>query len=484
VLTITPRRVFRAVGALAAAVVISTGTQLPANALPVGPTAEDLTSTGVGTAQQHVSAVIPSGGTITLVNGESQVTSISFDYVGTFTLDSATGDITFDPYLGFIGAVAVTYEVTDAEDDSAVATYTANVIAPAGPAPEPLISAGGPGEDQTAQIPRSEGDSTHLIDPDAPHCRRGCLHGGVDKHRAGKADADKCKRSCGWPDETYVLVVADEGTYTLDPETNVITFEPVEGFVGEGTGVTYRVRDAYYQSAESTYTPTVTNVGDPELTAKAIGGALVKLSESHPGRVAATCKVTHAKLSSCKVAISARVHGKQTVIGRGHRDSNGAHKVTVTTKLTDRGRHLAARPGGVKARVKVTALTRATHRSLTDSFTSRIVTKVTPITHAVRFNPDSSALRAGERSFLGTLRHRMAGVKVVVCTGFTATVGGGGDDNYELGIKRAKAACKALVGKRNVNVVLRSYGEKHPVASNAHEHGRSLNRRVEIVLKY
>jgi CshA-type fibril repeat protein len=478
----TTRRLAQAVGALAAAVVISTGAQLPANALPpTGPTPANLTSTGVGTAEQSATALIPLGGSITLLDAEFETNTIAWGGVGSFTLNPTSGVITFVPTFGFYGQVQVIYMVTDSEALSATATYTAEVIPPAGPSPEPLTSEGGQGKQQTAEIPTTEGDSTHLIDPDAPQCRRGCLQANAEK-----AAAHKCKRSCGWPDETYVLVVADEGTYTLNPETNVITFEPVDSFIGEGSGVTFRVRDAYYQSGESTYTPTVTSAADPDLDASVVGGGFVKLSKSHPGKVAATCKVSHAKLSSCKVAISARVHGRQTVIGRGqaHVGSKGSHSAKVTTRLSKRGQQLAARPGGVKAHIKVTALTRGTHKTLADAFKARIVTKVTPISHVVRFGPDSSALRAGERSFLGKIRSRMGDVATVVCTGFTATVGGGGDDNYRLGIQRAKAACKALVGKRDVKVVVRSFGESHPVASNAHEHGRALNRRVEIVLKY
>lgn len=62
---------------------------------------------------------------------------------------------------------------------------------------------------------------------------------------------------------TDSVVVADQGTYTLDPDTAVITFTPVRGFSGTATPATFRVRDAWNQQSDNTYTPTVTKPAPP-----------------------------------------------------------------------------------------------------------------------------------------------------------------------------------------------------------------------------
>ena len=57
---------------------------------------------------------------------------------------------------------------------------------------------------------------------------------------------------------TNSLTIAGEGSFLLDPATGIVTFNPELGFAGAATPVAYRVTDAYGQSGDSTYTPTVT----------------------------------------------------------------------------------------------------------------------------------------------------------------------------------------------------------------------------------
>jgi len=58
-----------------------------------------------------------------------------------------------------------------------------------------------------------------------------------------------------------LLVVAGEGTYSVDPLTGVVTFDPLPGFVGPATAVSYQVSDTgtgvNKQTTSSTITPTV-----------------------------------------------------------------------------------------------------------------------------------------------------------------------------------------------------------------------------------
>jgi len=60
--------------------------------------------------------------------------------------------------------------------------------------------------------------------------------------------------------ETTTVTVADQGTYSLNKDTNTITFQPLSSFVGKATPVTVQVKDANGTITTTTYTPTVTAV--------------------------------------------------------------------------------------------------------------------------------------------------------------------------------------------------------------------------------
>lgn len=61
---------------------------------------------------------------------------------------------------------------------------------------------------------------------------------------------------------------------------------------------------------------------------------------------------------------------------------------------------------------------------------------------------------------------------------------GSADYNFDLSNKRAISVMRELVYKDGFNsnkFLVKGYGESQPIASNMHEHGRSLNRRVTLV---
>ena len=68
------------------------------------------------------------------------------------------------------------------------------------------------------------------------------------------------------------ITIAGQGTYTLDTTTGVVSFVPVLGYAGTATAATYRLTDAYGQTASSTYTPTVTLPAGPTAPAKTSSG--------------------------------------------------------------------------------------------------------------------------------------------------------------------------------------------------------------------
>jgi uncharacterized repeat protein (TIGR02543 family) len=59
------------------------------------------------------------------------------------------------------------------------------------------------------------------------------------------------------------LLVANEGTYTVDPQTGVVTFDPLATFTGTATPIKYVVADSTEQIASATIAVTVTSPSQP-----------------------------------------------------------------------------------------------------------------------------------------------------------------------------------------------------------------------------
>ena len=197
---------------------------------PAGPTTPVLSpsSPAVNNQPQHATITIPSGGSVTLLDGnDDPATTVTVAGQGTYTLDPATGVITFTPVIGFTGTpTPVGYEATDAYGQSNSSTFQPSAVtAPPAPTPPTLTPSGPVVSNQpqhtTAAIP--SGGAITLLDS----------HGAA----------------------VTTVTVAGQGTYTLDPATGVITFTPAIGFTGTPTAVTYRVTDAYGQHGSSTFTP-------------------------------------------------------------------------------------------------------------------------------------------------------------------------------------------------------------------------------------
>jgi CshA-type fibril repeat protein len=220
---------------------------------PGAPTAHPLTSSGIGTALQSDSATIPSGGSVTLLDGSDAVTTLTTADQGSYNLNTGTGQITFTPILGFVGdATPITYQLTDKYGTTSNSTYTPHVDAPDAPAANPLTSGGTGTTVQTTVAAIPAGGSVTL------------LNGST---------------------ETTTIVTTGQGSYSLNADTGVITFTPVFGFAGDATPISYRVSDAYSNSGTGSYTPTVTAPAGPNplpLTSTGIGTAQQTADEAVP----------------------------------------------------------------------------------------------------------------------------------------------------------------------------------------------------------
>ncbi|WP_309133338.1 Ig-like domain-containing protein [Cellulomonas sp.] len=153
---------------------------------------------------------------VVLVDGTDRVTTLVVEGEGTWTVDAATGAVTFTPEDGFTGNPApVTYEVTDTTGDTVAATVTVTYQ----PVADTDASRGNElGSPVTVDVlPNDAGallaSTLRLVDP-------------VTGERV------------------TTLRVAGEGVWTVDTTAGTATFTPEDGFWGNPTPVRYEAQDA------------------------------------------------------------------------------------------------------------------------------------------------------------------------------------------------------------------------------------------------
>ncbi|HFI0149123.1 TPA: GEVED domain-containing protein, partial [Streptococcus suis] len=159
--------------------------------------------------------------------------------IGTYTIDPATGTVTFTPNKDFVGTAApATVQATDENGKTVTATYTPTVI-PVTPTGTPAVSTDIQGKTQTG-TPTFTGSTT------------------VVNNETVTVPIDETVPAT-FEDGSTEKVVPGEGTYTVTPEGKV-TFVPEKDFVGTAKGVTVKRVDKNGTPATATYTPTVTPV--------------------------------------------------------------------------------------------------------------------------------------------------------------------------------------------------------------------------------
>ena len=177
--------------------------------------------------------------TITLLdeNGQSATSVVAKSpegkEIGTFTVDKATGVVTFTPtdksYSGDV--VAVKVQAKDANGTAVETTYTPK-ITPVVPTAEDATSTDKQGQEQTGKPNFTEGNPSVPMDDDVP---------------------------ATFDDGSTTKTIPGEGTYTVAPD-GTVTFVPEKSFTGKGTGVTVKRVDKNGTPVTATYTPTVTPV--------------------------------------------------------------------------------------------------------------------------------------------------------------------------------------------------------------------------------
>ena len=162
--------------------------------------------------------------------------------VGKYVIDPLTGVVTFKPNKDFTGTPdPATVEVKDKNGTPATATYTPTVT-PVVPTAEPKETTGKQGQPQTQETESmfKKGDEV------AP----------IDKSTVKLVDPSG-------NEVTTMPALKDGkevGTYTIDPTTGVITFQPNKDFTGTPDPAKVVAKDTNGTKVETTYTPTVTPV--------------------------------------------------------------------------------------------------------------------------------------------------------------------------------------------------------------------------------
>ena len=164
--------------------------------------------------------------------------------VGTYTLDSLTGEVTFTPNKDFVGTPdAVTVQVKDENGTTATAKYTPTVT-PVTPTGEDVTSTGKQGKVQTGIPKFTEGDVEVPLKVDSDQPAKFIVNGTAVEETTIDATKEGAK----------------VGTYTIDPLTGEVTFTPNKDFVGTPDAVTVQVKDENGTTVTAKYTPTVTAV--------------------------------------------------------------------------------------------------------------------------------------------------------------------------------------------------------------------------------
>ena len=151
---------------------------------------------------------------------------------GTYTVDPTTGKVTFTPTQGYVGTakpLTVAANVTIPGEDGnpvtveASTTYTPTVYGVKGNADKTkdvqgAVQTSKPGIERFSKLntPENTPDGTNV-------------------------DLTKAKYSLEGADNEGKVVVPNEGTYTIDPSTGVVTFTPLPTFTGTAQGVDVKV---------------------------------------------------------------------------------------------------------------------------------------------------------------------------------------------------------------------------------------------------
>ena len=185
----------------------------------------------------------------------TNATSVTVAGEGTYSIDDATGKVTFVPEPGFTGTaqgvtVSVTAPVGKDKDGTVRDEYIKTATAKYTPTVTPItITPTDKVSEDIQNVPQTQTPTFDLSNDKTAEITSKKL---VDP-------------ATGQPTDETTVTVAGEGSYTIDPTTGAVTFTPEKDFVGTAKGVTVQatatITNANGKTAtitsDATYTPTV-----------------------------------------------------------------------------------------------------------------------------------------------------------------------------------------------------------------------------------
>ena len=185
----------------------------------------------------------------------TNATSVTVAGEGTYSIDDATGKVTFVPEPGFTGTaqgvtVSVTAPVGKDKDGTVRDEYLKTATAKYTPTVTPItITPTDKVSEDIQNVPQTQTPTFDLSNDKTAEITSKKL---VDP-------------ATGQPTDETTVTVAGEGSYIIDPTTGAVTFTPEKDFVGTAKGVTVQatatITNANGKTAtitsDATYTPTV-----------------------------------------------------------------------------------------------------------------------------------------------------------------------------------------------------------------------------------
>lgn len=194
----------------------------------------------------------------------------------------------------------------------------------------------------------------------------------------------------------------------------------------------------------------------------------------------ARCRMHEGRIRSCRIRV---LHGRR-LLAVGRASSAERRVLTVRLRLGTYGRRLLARRlSGVSVRLRARAATSGGTRWA--SARTRALLGVERFrTPPGSFAPNHASLTERGSRFLRGLRGKLIAVRTLRCDGYTAIARPHSLVAGPLSLQRAQLLCVALrrlaAGSPRVRAV--GHGASLPLASNATESGRAVNRRVEVTV--
>jgi Bacterial Ig domain/FG-GAP repeat len=275
----------------------------------------------------------------------------------------------------------------------------------------------------------------------------------------------------------------EHGTVTITPGVAAVyTSDP--GFSGTDTA-TYAITDGTDNSAPATVTVTVTPAAAPNPG----GGGEIIVNPGRPGNV--TLPDVDEVLVACRVRADITVHRsrrsvRRLVLARGSVRIRGRDRVTVKLKANRRALSpLRNATGRLPVSLRVICRTRKgevvgrVERRFAVLRVQRIVTV------PGSWVGDHAVLTATGQRFMRRLKRRLRPLNVLGlrCDGYTALAPGIHPVPRPLSRRRARVACRMLARRSLLTPpMIVPHGASAPLASNANEVGRRVNRRVVITI--